>query len=145
MKLSSHIPRRVVFGNSPSSFHFSLIKGGISGTLIPWSIDMVCFFPPCKGGGQRPIRALGHWPWLWKTLLGGDLMREIWSCSGIEEKEHIYKGQLEADMWKERSNVALHVYTYSMMLHCTIGQTRLGIEFGYPLPSYKVRIKGVAS
>ena len=30
-----------------------------------------------------------------------------------------------------------------MILHCTIGQKRLGIEFGYPLPSYKVRIKGV--
>lgn len=104
MKLSSHIWK---FTKLISSFHFSLIKGGISGTLIPWSIDRACFFPTCKGGWQRPIRALGHWPWLWKTLLGGDLMRESLSCSRIEEPEQIHKGQLEADMWKERtSNVA---------------------------------------
>lgn len=138
MKFSSHIWN---FTKLISSFHFSLIKGGISGTLIPWSIDRECFFPTCKGGWQRPIRALGHWPWLWKTLLGGDLMRESLSCARIEETEQIHKGQLEADMWKERSNVAcivcvyytyniyIYICAYSMILHCTWNWVWIPITF----------------
>ena len=45
-------------------------------------------------------------------------MRESLSCAGNEEREQIQKGQLEADMWKERSNVAIlrvpyiHLYIY---------------------------------
>ena len=46
-------------------------------------------------------------------------MRESLSCARIEETEQIHKGQLEADMWKERSNVAiLRVsYVYTMYLY----------------------------